>query len=438
MNVIIDEKKYYQTMTYDQALEYVTGQITAPAMKSRYKDVHSRMLSEATRRKPLAKEYVRVMIAKILDAGPYTVPGFIREGLINSLFQDMYGLGPIEPLIDDPDIQEVVVNGYNNIWYEKKGKLFRAEGVSFGSNENLMRVIARCLPTKEVNMLDNFAQSNFDNSRIFVAVPPIAKVPYLCYRKMTVFQANEETYLKTGTLTAEALEVLKLFVRHRANIVIIGPQGTGKTTLLAFLTDYMPEETRIGVLESGEFETEIEKRRPNGNVFSLRSDKKMKVTELDNFHNALRMSAKVLIIPEARGAEMDEVLKATRRGNNGSMTTLHSNEPRNLVDDMVLMIAEAGKPYSLALLKMMAAKALDIVISMHHLDDGSRKVIAISEVDFDDESEKVIVTDLFQWDGEKLVRTSHTLRKDLISTMMFFGADPAELRKWGLLGGDEQ
>lgn len=437
MNAVLDEKSYYQNLSYEQAMEYVTNQITAPIMKPKYKDLHSEMLTEATRRNPAAREYVRTMMSKILDMGPYSVEGFSHEELVQALFQDMYGLGPIEPLINDPDVQEVNVNGCDNIWYEKQGKIYRAEGLSFGSNENLLRVIARCLPNKEVNMLDNFAQSNFANSRIYVGVPPIAKVPYLCYRKMTVFQADEESYLKSETLTEKALEVLKLFVRHKANITIIGPQGTGKTTLLAFLTDYMPEETRIGVLESGEFETDIEKRRPRGNVFSLRSDKKMNVTELDNFHNALRMSAKVLIIPEARGAEMDEVLKATRRGNNGSMTTLHSNGPRNLVDDMVLMIAESGKPYSLNLLKMMVAKALDIVITMHHMDDGSRKVIGISEIDYDDVNEKVVVNDLFEWDGEKLVRTAHTLREDLIYTLKFFKANPEELTKWGLIGGEQ-
>ena len=434
MSAILLEQNYYYFISYDEACEYVTQKITNPEISPKLKELHGQMLIEATRRNPTAKEYVKSMIANILDIGPYAVKGYNRADLVQALYQDMYGLGPIEPLVDNPSIQEISVNGFDNIWYEKDGKSYRAEGLSFGSNENLMKVIARCLPTKEVNMLDNFAQANFDNSRIYAGVPPVTKVPYLNYRKMNVFQATEEAYLSNGVLTREALEVLKFFVRHKANITIIGPQGTGKTTLLSFLTDYLPEDTRIGVLESEEFETDIELRRPRGNVFSFRSDKRMKVTELDNFHHALRFSAQVLIIPEARGAEMEEVLKATRRGNNGSMTTLHSNGPKNLVDDMVLMIAESGKPYSLNLLQMMVAKALDIVITMYRMDDGSRKVIGISEVDYDDKKEEVVVNDLFKWDGEKLVRTAHPLRKELLYTLQFFKADKKELCKWGLMG----
>ncbi len=430
---MINSALYYKEIGYGEAVELATDYMTNPPVLPEYKEFHSLMLNEAVKRNPSAKEYVKSMLGRFLDSGLYRVAGLSQEQLIRSLFENMYGLGPIEELIDDPDVQEVNVNGYSNIWYEKNGIKRRAANLSFASDEKLKQVIDRCLPTKEVNRLEAFAQSNFDKSRVYVGVPPVAKRPYLNYRKFSVFQATEEAYLRTGTMTKEALGILMLFVRHRANITIIGPQNTGKTTLLSFLTDYYPADFRIGVLESPEFETEIEARRPDGNVFSLKTEEKFGVTELDIFKHALRFSADVLIIPEARGAEMEEVLKAQRRGNRGSMTTAHSISPANLVDDMMLMIMESGKTYQLNLLRMMVAKALDIIITMHHFSDGGRKVIGISEIDYDDVHEKLIVNDLFVWENESLVRNGNKLRAELVYNLLFHGAAAEELRKEGLI-----
>lgn len=429
------EKKcpsHYEYISYREAVSLVTGYLTNPPLKNGLKEFHSRMLYEAVRRNPSAKAYVKTMIGKVLDTGPYMVKGMTHEELVLRLYQDMYGMGPLEPLIEDPEIQEINVNGWDNIWYEKNGLKRRAEGLAFESQEQLRQVIDRCLPTKEVNRLDTFAQSTFDNARIYVGIPPVAKNPYLNYRKFTVFEATEASYLGSGTITKEALEVLKLFVRYRANIDIIGPQNTGKTTLLSFLTDYYPENFRIGVLESPEFETQIEKRRCKGNVFSLKAVEKLGISELDIFKHALRFSADVLLIPEARGSEMEEVIKAKRRGNRGSITTSHSNSPQNLVDDVVLMITESGKPYQLNLLRMMVAKSLDIVLTMYQFNDGRRRLIGISEVDFDDTMESVVVNDLFVWEKDTLVRTGNPLRKELLENLFFHGAPPELLKKWGL------
>lgn len=427
-----DLDKHYKEVSYEKAVEIITRYMTDPPIKQQLKDFHSHMLNEAVRRNPAAREYVKAMIGRVLDSGPYAVHGMTRNPLVERLFQDMYGLGPIEPLIDDPEVQEVNVNGCDSIWYEKQGLKRQAIGLSFAGEEKLKQVIDRCLPNKEVNRLETFAQSNYDRSRIYVGIPPVAKRYYLNYRKFSVFDASEETYLQRGTLSGEALDILKVFVRHRANITVIGPQNTGKTTLLSFLTDYYPPAFRIGVLETPEFETAIEQRRPGGNVFSLKADEKLGVTELDIFKHALRFSADVLIIPEARGAEMEEVLKAQRRGNRGSMTTVHSISPVNLVDDLMLMIMETGKPYHLPLLRMMVAKALDIVITMHLFPDGQRKVIGIAEVDYDDQAERVVVNHLFAWEKNQLVRTGNHLREELSCSLQFHGADPAILQEKGL------
>lgn len=424
---------YFKMISYEKALELVTQYMADPPMNTALKDYHSEMLNRAVRRDVRAREYVKAMISRFLDDGSYKVEGMTHDRLVQKLYQDMYGLGPIEPLIDDPEIQEVNVNGYDNIWYEKKGHKYRAKNLSFQDDEKLKQVIDRCLPEKEVNRLETFAQSNFDQSRIYVGIPPVAKKPYLNYRKFSVFAANEANYLETETLTEEALEVLKILIAYRTNVAIIGPQNTGKTTLLSFLTDYFPPNFRIGVLESPEFEVIIDQRRKQRNVFFLKTVEKLGVTELDIFKHALRFSADVLIIPEARGAEMEEVLKAQRRGNRGSMTTLHSISPQNLVDDMAIMISETGKSYQLSLLKMMVAKALDIIITMHHFSDGTRKVINISEVDYDEEQEKIIVNELFTWKEEKLVRTKNQLCLELAYSLQFYGAKREELKNWGLI-----
>lgn len=420
-------------ITFAEALALITRHMTNPPLRKEYKDFHAQMLQAAVRREQKAAAYVKTMIAQFLDEGLYQVEDMENTEAARQIYQEIYGLGAIEPLVDDPEVQEVSVNGYDNIWYEKNGHKYPAAGLKFASNEKLRQVIDRCLPTKEVNRLETFAQANFDGSRIYVGVPPVAKVPYLNYRKFSVFQASESNYLASGTLSAEALTVLKLIVRCRANITIIGHQNTGKTTLLSFLTDYFPENFRIGVLENDDFETSIEARRPRGNVFSLRSDRKLGVSELDIFKHALRFSADVLIIPEARGAEVEEVLKAQRRGNSGSITTLHSISPQNVVDDMVIMISESGKQLQVNIMKMMVAKALDIVITMHQFSDGKRKIIGIAEVDYNDSREDIIVNELFRWENGQLMRTENALLPDLAYRLQFNGASDSELKEWGLI-----
>lgn len=430
---LAESNHYYQKVTFSQALGMITRYMTNPPLRKDYMDLHAQMLRNAVHREQKAVKYVKTMISQFLDEGLYQVEGFDRMEAVREIYQDMYGLGVIEPLVDDPEVQEVSVNGFDNIWYEKNGRKYRAAGLKFADNNKLCQVIDRCLPTKEVNRMITFAQANFDDSRIYVGVPPVARVPYLNYRKFSVFRATEENYLASGTFTEEALAVLKLFVRYRANITIIGHQNTGKTTLLSFLTDYLPDTFRIGVLENDDFETAIEMRRPQGNVFSLRSDRKLGVSELDIFKHALRFSADVLIIPEARGAEVEEVLKAQRRGNSGSITTLHSISPRNMVDDMVIMISESGKQIQFNMVKMMVAKALDIVITMHQFPDGKRKIIGISEVDYNDLQEDTAVNDLFCWENDRLTRTTNKLLPDLAYRLKFNGAEDGELKKWGLI-----
>lgn len=424
--------EYFTIHTYENVLELVTKKMINPAISSDFQEIHSRMLDEAIKRKAFAVDYVKSMIRQIILEGLYRVEGLSLDQLVTTLFRDMYGLGPIEDLLLDPEVQEINVNGADSIWYEKKGQKKRAH-IAFASDEHLKQIIDRCLPNKEVNRLEAFAQASLDKSRIYVGIPPVAKRPYLNYRRFTVFNVTEEAYLNTGTLTKEALEMLKYFVEYRANIMIIGPQNTGKTTLLSFLTDFYPADFRIGVLESNDFETEIESRRPLGNVFSLKTDEKLRVKELDIFKHALRFSADVLLIPEARGAEMEEVLKAQRRGNRGSMSTIHSISPAGLVDDIMLMITESGKPYQLDLLRMMVAKSLDIVITMHRDKDGSRRVVDISEVDYNDKKGQIVVRDIFTWDKGGLVRTGNVLGDELVHSMQFYGAAKEDLLKWGLI-----
>jgi pilus assembly protein CpaF len=431
--LLCEKKEYFKRITYREAIRIVTEYLTNPPLIPKYKEFHRLMLTAAVKRDLSAKRYIQTVISSVLYSGPYQVEEMNHDQAVRVLYQDMYGLGPLEPLVDDPDIQEISVNGPDDIWYEKGGIKQRAEGCRFEDCERLRQVIDRCLPGREVNRLETFAQSLYDDSRIYVGIPPVAKVPYLNYRKFTVFTPTEEKYLETETLTPEALEVLKIMVKHRANITIIGPQNSGKTTLLSFLTGYYPPDFRIGVLESPEFEANIESQRPKGNVFALKTERKLGVSELDIFKHSLRFSADVLIIPEARGGEIKEVLKAQRRGNRGSMTTLHSISPENLIDDISLMITESGKPYQINLLQMMIAKSLDIVVTMHRFGDGKRKVIQIAEVDYDDREEKVLVNQLFAWKENRLRRTGNTLYPELAFSLQFHGADPEDLKKWGLI-----
>lgn len=427
---------YFKEISYEEAWEIVLKYMSNPPLSKMRKKYHDEMLRECVRREAGAISYVKAVIRQVLQKGPYQIEGFSETESVNLLYQDMYGLGAIESLVSDPRIQEVSVNGPDNVWYEKDGIKRKAEGLCFRDAERLKAVIDRCTgyTDKEVHRKEAFAQTTLpDGSRIYVAVPPVAKELYLNYRKFTVFEATEESYLKTRTLTKEALEILKLFPRHRANILIIGPQNSGKTTLLSFLTDYYPENFRIGVLESPEFETAIDKRRPDGNVFMLKADKNTGVSELDIFIHALRFSADVIVMPEARGAEIEEVIKVNRRGNGGTLASMHSISPYEVVDDISLMFTETGKNYQPHLLKRMIAKSLDIVITTYLSPDGARKVVGIAEIDYDDEKQEVTVNELFTWEKEGLCRTANVLSDNLLRRMIFHGAKAGELQQLGLM-----
>lgn len=432
----IISENYYKHISYEEAWDILFENMSSPPIINQLrKKHHDEMLKECVKRNPAAIEYVKMVIRQVLQSGPYQVDNYTEEEAINLFYQDMYGLGIIEPLVEDPGIQEVWVNGPDNIWYEKDGVKRKAEGIRFKDMNRLRVVIDRCAgyTDKEVHRKEAFVQTTLaDGSRIYIAVPPVARVPYLNYRKFTVFSPSEESYLRTQTLTKQALEVLKLFPRYRVNIMIIGPQNSGKTTLLSFLTDYYPDNFRIGVLESPEFETTIDKRRPSGNVFMLKTDKNTGVSELDIFIHALRFSADVIVMPEARGAEIEEVIKVNRRGNGGTIATMHSISPYDVVDDISLMFTETGKNYQPHLLKRMIAKSLDIVITTHHAPDGSRKVINIAEVDYDDEKQNVTVNEIFAWD-EGLRQTQNVLSDNLLRSMVFHGAKPEELQRMGLM-----
>jgi len=436
---LISLEKYYRKMSFEEAQDRISAYMSEPELPDSLRSYHDRMLTDAVKRNPKARLYVKEKIRTYLLQEAIKVDNFSLEEAVQKLYEDMYGLGAIEVLVEDPKVQEISVNGPNNIWYEKDGLLFFAEGIRFSSEDKLLQVIDRLLQytSREVNRQDTFAQSTLsDGSRIYVAVPPTAKVPYINYRKFTVFEANEETYLNNGTFTEEVLEFFKIMVRYRTNILIIGPQSTGKTTLLSFLTDYYPENFRIGVLESPEFETNIENRRPKGNVFSLKADKNKGILETDIFKHALRFSAKVLVVPEARGAEVEELIKAFRRGNKGSISTLHSLSPEEVVDDITFMMTETGKNYQPYLLKRMVAKSLDIVITMFHFQDGSRKIVEISEVDYDDQSQNITVVPLFEWSINGLKRTNYTLSDELARSLLFHGADKKKLKEMGLIGSE--
>lgn len=424
-------------VSFEQAWELVFNELSRPSMENKtLKELHDRMLQACARQEPKAKNYVKAKILLYLQKAQLQVENYTQNEAVENLFREMYGFGAIDELINDPLVQEITVNGPDNIWFEKDGLKQKAQGLRFHSEKALMRVIDRCMgyTAKEINRQKAFGQTTMaDGSRITITIPPIAKVPYINYRKFNVFIPTEENYIDNGTFTKEALEVLKLFPKYRANIMIIGSQNSGKTTLLSFLTDYYPDNFRIGVLESPEFETTVDVRRPGGNVFMLRADETTGVTLLDIFKHALRFSADVLVIPEARGEEMEEVIKANRRGSAGTITTMHSISSISVVDDIAQMFTESGKNYRPEMLKDMIAKSLDIIVTFRHMDDGKRRVVEIAEVDWDEENQRPLVKTLFDFNGDTLRRTDQTLTDELVFRMCAYGADLEQLAELGLV-----
>jgi pilus assembly protein CpaF len=320
-----------------------------------------------------------------------------RHRLFEAIAAEILGYGPIEPLLKDNTVTEIMVNGPKQVWVERNGKLEKT-AIEFDDDDHVMRIIDRIVSPlgRRIDESSPMVDARLpDGSRINAVIPPISLVgPCLTIRKFSRDPLTVDDLIRFGTMTPEIAQFLKACVNARLNIVVSGGTGSGKTTLLNVLSSFIPSDERIVTIENAaelqlrqEHVVTLESRPPN-------IEGKGEVTIRDLVINALRMRPDRIVVGECRGGEALDMLQAMNTGHDGSMTTVHSNSPRDTLHRLETMVLMAGMDLPVRAIREQIASALDLIIHMARLKDGSRKIVAITEVQ-GMEGDVIVLQDIF-------------------------------------------
>jgi pilus assembly protein CpaF len=327
-----------------------------------------------------------------------------RERLILEIQHETLGLGPLEPLLQDPMISDIMVNGSGQIYIEKHGMLQKTN-VTFKDDEHLMTIIERIVSKvgRRVDESSPLVDARLpDGSRVNVIIPPLAlDGPALSIRRFGVDPLKMANLISYKSLTEEMARTFDAMVRARLNILISGGTGSGKTTLLNILSASIPESERIITIEDSaelilqqDHVLRLETRPPN-------IEGKGTVTQRDLVRNALRMRPDRIIVGEVRGGEALDMLQSMNTGHDGSISTIHANAPRDALSRLETMVLMAGFDLPAKAIREQAASALNAIIQVARLSDGTRKVVKVSEVT-GMEGDVVVMQDIFTFEKQGL------------------------------------
>ena len=306
-----------------------------------------------------------------------------RERLIGEVQDEMLGLGPLEPFLKDPTVNDILVNSYRQIYVERSGKLVLT-GSRFKDNSHLKKIIDRIVSKvgRRVDESSPMVDARLpDGSRVNAIIPPLAiDGPALSIRKFSKDKLTAQDLINFKAITPDIAEVLNGIVKARLNILISGGTGTGKTTMLNCLSGFIPHDERIVTVEDAaelqlkqEHVVRLESRPPN-------IEGKGEVTQRDLVKNCLRMRPDRIIVGEVRGAEALDMLQAMNTGHDGSLATIHANSPRDALMRLETLVAMAGLSISPLSLKRYIASAVDVIIQIARFSDGSRKLVSFQEI----------------------------------------------------------
>src|SRR5438876_828092 len=323
-----------------------------------------------------------------------------RERLLSEVQHELFGLGPLEPLLADQTISDILVNSYNTIYIEKRGKLELTD-VTFKDDEHLMRVIERIVSTvgRRIDESSPMVDARLrDGSRVNAIIPPLSiDGPVLSIRRFGAEPLRMDSLIENKALTRDIADMLEMCVKARLNVLISGGTGAGKTTLLNALSAYIPEYERIVTIEDS---AELQLQQPHVVRLETRPpniEGRGEVTQRDLVKNALRMRPDRIIIGEVRGGEAIDMLQAMNTGHDGSLTTVHANTTRDALVRLETMIQMTAMRLSERAMRQQIASALDLVLQVARLSDGSRRVTSISEIT-GMEGDTITMQEIFQFE----------------------------------------
>lgn len=332
---------------------------------------------------PDARAQIREICQRLLQEQTVPLSLVARQNLIKEIEDEVLGLGPLEPLLADATISDILVNGPNNVYIERSGLLEETD-VEFADTAHLLNIIDRIVSSvgRRVDESSPMVDARLrDGSRVNVIIPPLAlDGPMMSIRRFGVDMLTMERLIELGSLSSSIARLLEAIVKARLNVLISGGTGSGKTTLLNILSSYIPFRERIVSIEDS---AELQLRQPHVVRLETRPpniEHKGEVSQRDLVRNSLRMRPDRIVIGEVRGAESLDMLQAMNTGHDGSLTTIHANSPRDAlgrVENMVMMTGIEFPPRSL---RSQIASALDVVVQVERQEDGTRRVISVQEI----------------------------------------------------------
>jgi pilus assembly protein CpaF len=379
---------------------------TAPAGQGTYLDlkvrVQNKLLSTIDTSVDVSKvaevrRTIQELFEQILNEENIVLSRPERARLFEQIAAEILGFGPLQPLLEDESITEVMVNGPKNVYVERRGKITRVP-VAFDNTDHVMRIIDRIVSPigRRIDESSPYVDARLlDGSRVNAVIPPISLVgPVITIRKFSKSPITVEQLIQFGSITPEAIEFLKACVNARLNIVISGGTGSGKTTLLNVLSGFIPSDERIITIENA---AELQLRQEH--VVTLESrpaniEGRGEINIRQLVINTLRMRPDRIIVGEIRDDAALDMLQAMNTGHDGSMTTAHSNSPRDTLARMETMTLMAGMDLPVRAIREQIASAIDLVVHQERMRDGSRKIVNITEVS-GMEGEVITMTDIF-------------------------------------------
>ncbi|MFO7322490.1 MAG: CpaF family protein [Chloroflexota bacterium] len=323
-----------------------------------------------------------------------------RQRLFESIVAEILGYGPLEPLLADESITEIMVNGPKNVFVERKGNLSRAN-VTFEDDDHVLRILDRIVAPlgRRIDESSPLVDARLpDGSRVNAVIRPISLVgPTITIRKFFKKPLTVEDLIRLGTLTKEIAEFLRACVIAKLNIIVSGGTGSGKTTLLNVLSGFIPNDERIVTIENA---AELQLRQEH--VVTLESrpaniEGKGEITIQDLVVNSLRMRPDRIVVGECRAGEALDMLQAMNTGHDGSLTTAHSNSPRDTLARLEVMCLMAGMDLPVRAIREQVASAIDLIIHQERMRDGSRKIVKITEVQ-GMEGDMITLSDIFEFE----------------------------------------
>ncbi|HWQ05049.1 MAG TPA: CpaF family protein [Longilinea sp.] len=352
---------------------------------------------------PLAsdrRKIVHELMQQAYTSTRLALPTTLRDQLFHDILDDILGFGPLQPLLDDPEITEVMVNGPNKIYIERRGILTKTN-IALENDDQVLRLIEKIiLPLgRRIDADSPMVDARLpDGSRVNAVIPPVAiDGPTITIRKFDKGKLTIHQLIQFGSLTQGMSEFIKACVIARLNIVISGGTGSGKTTLLNVLSGFIPDNERIVTIEDAAELKLMQDHVVRMEAKPANTEGRNSVSIRDMVRNALRMRPDRIIVGEVRGGEALDMLQAMNTGHDGSLTTLHANTARDAISRLETMCMMAGMDLPVKVIRQQIASAIDLIIQQSRMRDGARKVTSITEVS-GMEGDTVVMTEIFRFE----------------------------------------